>query len=105
MNTESNDAISGIVLSKHITFSTTEFCRACGADHTLVVEMVEQGVIDAATHEPEWEFHGEALVRAQRAMRLMDDLGVNLAGAALALELLDRMTELEARASRAQRHD
>ena len=98
----SRDSLSGIVLTKHISFTTTEFCRACGADQTIVIEMVEESVIEAAGQAPDWQFHGEALVRAQRAIRLIDDLGVNLAGAALALDLLDRMDELEASALRIQ---
>jgi len=35
------------------------------------------------------------LRRVKTAIHLQRDLGVNLAGAALALELLDRITELE----------
>ncbi|RBP51242.1 chaperone modulator CbpM [Arenicella xantha] len=102
MTNVTKDSLSGIVLTKHISFTTNEFCRACGADQTIVIRMVEEGVIEAAGPAPDWEFHGEALVRAQRAMRLIEDLGVNLAGAALALDLLDRMEELEATALRVE---
>ena len=38
-----------------------------------------------------------SVVRVQKAQRLQRDLGVNLPGTALALELLDRIDALEAR--------
>ena len=78
-------SLSGTVLNKRVTFTSTEFCRACGTDQRIVIKMIEEGVIDAKGQAPDWHFHGEALVRAQRAIRLINDLGVNLAGAALAL--------------------
>ncbi|MBT9477058.1 MAG: MerR family transcriptional regulator, partial [Polaromonas sp.] len=40
------------------------------------------------------------LQRARVALRLQTDLDVNLAGAALALELLDELDELRARVQR-----
>jgi chaperone modulatory protein CbpM len=40
------------------------------------------------------------LQRARVALRLQNDLDVNLAGAALALELLDELDELRARVQR-----
>jgi len=44
-----------------------------------------------------WRFTGTHLRRATVAIRLQRDLGVNLAGAALALQLLDELEVLQAR--------
>ena len=41
-----------------------------------------------------WRFPGISLERARRAFRLQQDLGVNVAGAALALNLLDELDRL-----------
>lgn len=87
----------GIVLDEHVTFTLHEFCHACGIQTELVVEMVQEGVIEPAATEEEWQFHGHALVRARRALRLVRDLDVNWPGAALALDLMDEIERLHRR--------
>jgi chaperone modulatory protein CbpM len=42
-------------------------------------------------------------VRVQKAQRLHSDLGINLPGVALALQLLDRIETLEARVRQSSR--
>jgi hypothetical protein len=42
-----------------------------------------------------WRFHIGSVRRVRMVRRLQRDLGVNLPGAALALELLDRIAKLE----------
>ena len=84
--------LSGVILDRHTSFTLVEFCQACGVTTELVVEMVQEGVIEPeGARRRDWRFHGEALVRAQRALRLVDDLQVNWPGAALALDLLEEL--------------
>ena len=59
--------------------------------------MVEYGVIEPLnfqTSQIRWEFNSSSIVRINIATRLQRDLEVNLAGAALALELLDEIKTL-----------
>ncbi len=85
-------ALRGIVLDVGVTFSLREFCDACGVRSELVVEMVQEGVIEPTGGGPDdWRFEGPTLVRAKRALRLVNDLGVNWPGAALALDLLEQL--------------
>jgi chaperone modulatory protein CbpM len=61
------------------------------------VALVEEGVLDANGAEPvQWRFSGATLYRAQRAVRLARDLEINPPGVALAMELLERIRQLEA---------
>jgi chaperone modulatory protein CbpM len=94
-----------LVLDRSTVFGIEEVCRACGERRTVVIEMIEHGIIEprrphvgslatAVEDEAALEFHGEALVRAQVAARLMRDLGVNLPGAALAVDLLRQLGRL-----------
>ena len=56
---------------------------------------MEFGVIQAHGRDPaKWRFRGICIHRIRRTERLKRDLGVNIAGAALALELLDEIDEL-----------
>jgi chaperone modulatory protein CbpM len=92
MNHPLTDEVSGIVLDERVTFTLAEFCRACGVQRELVLEMVEEGIIDpAGRDETGWLFYGESLVRARIALRLVRDLEVNWPGAALALDLLEEL--------------
>ena len=50
----------------------------------------------------EWRFHGTEVRRARIALRLERDLGINVAGVALVLELLEELEQLR-RERRVQR--
>jgi chaperone modulatory protein CbpM len=64
----------------------------------FIVGLVDEGVLDPIGREPHrWRFTGTQLRRATVALRLQRDLGVNRAGAALALQLLDEIETLQAR--------
>ncbi|MDP2255173.1 MAG: chaperone modulator CbpM [Polaromonas sp.] len=93
--------ITGLILEEQTELSLAEICRACSAQSDLIVELVHEGVLTPAGSAPhEWHFTGAHLQRARVALRLQNDLGVNLAGAALALELLDELDTLRARLQR-----
>ncbi|MGH8614693.1 MAG: chaperone modulator CbpM [Gammaproteobacteria bacterium] len=62
------------------------------------MELLGKGLIEPTRPEPrQWRFAGRSLRRAGIALRLERNLGVNLAGAALALEPLDEIERLRAR--------
>ena len=90
--------LSGIILEELTEVSLAELCRACAVQSESIVELVEEGVLAPLGREPHrWRFSGIHLRRATVALRLQRDLGVNLAGAALALQLLDEVEALRAR--------
>ncbi len=89
------------VLDDAVSFTLHEICRSCGVGAELIAEMVSEGIlIPEGASEQEWCFGHEALRRAHTALRLQSDLGVNLAGAALALDLLDEIARLRRIAAR-----
>ena len=88
------------LLDEDATLTLDEFCRACAAQTEFIMDMVAEGMLEPEGPEPEsWRFSGIQLQHARIALRLQRDLGVNLAGAALALQLLDEMQALRARLS------
>lgn len=91
MNDRTRQSLRGVVLDTRTTFTLSEFSRVCGVEQSLVLEMVAEGVIEPTETRGDWQFHGEALVRAKRGLRLVRDLGVNWPGAALALDLLEQL--------------
>ncbi|HEX5314099.1 MAG TPA: chaperone modulator CbpM [Gammaproteobacteria bacterium] len=90
--------VTGIVIDEERALSLEELARACSMQSEWVLELVAEGIIEAASREPdEWRFPGRSLARARVAARLQRDLDVNLAGIALALDLLQEIEDLRAR--------
>ena len=84
--------------------AVTEVCRLCLIDMPAVVELVELGVVVSRGPSPdEWLVPAASLPRLRIAGRLIRDLGVNVTGAALAVELLEARGELERRVRRLER--
>ena len=85
-----------VVMEEMTELTLGDVCRACEAHADIVIELVTEGVIDITAIEKrlpqeDWRFTGLHLHRAKVAIRLQRDLGVNFAGAALALQLLDEL--------------
>ena len=90
--------LQGVVLDDTVQVTIADLVLSCGVDIELIAQMVEYGILEASGDAPEaWRFHPGSLRRASVVVRLERDLGVNLAGAALALELLERIDQLESR--------
>jgi chaperone modulatory protein CbpM len=72
-----------------------QLCHACGVHTDWVISLVEESIIEPQGAEIQvWRFSGDCLVRARSALRLQRDLGVNLAGIALALDLMEELENL-----------
>ena len=88
--------ITGLILEEQTELSLDDLCRACAAEADRIIELVNEGVLAPAGDTPDyWRFTGVHLQRARVALRLENDLGVNLAGAELD-SLRERMQMLEA---------
>ena len=62
-----------------------------------MISLVEESIIEPQGDDMRlWRFSGASLVRARSALRLQHDLGVNLAGIALALDLMEELESLRA---------
>lgn len=97
MARESLSILTGVVLDEESALSIEELARACGVQAEWVLELVAEGVIEPAMREPAWRFEGASLGRARLAARLQRDLDLNLAGIALALDLIEEIETLRIR--------
>ena len=101
MNQDPGFAIDAIVVDEEIGFTLSGLCRACGAEPAQVLALVEEGVLQPQGGGPqEWVFGGPSLRTARTALRLARDLDLGIDGAALVLELLARIEDLQARLQR-----
>jgi chaperone modulatory protein CbpM len=77
------------------TLSLSELTMFCDTNAEWVVTLVEHGVVTPVTDAtPEWEFTPAHIARARKAARLMRDLGLNVAGVALVLDLIEERDAL-----------
>jgi chaperone modulatory protein CbpM len=84
------------LLDESAEFSLPELCRICAVERQIVLEIVAEGVVEPSGAAPEaWRFSGVAVARVLRVLRVQRDFEVNLAGAALALELLEEIERLK----------
>ena len=93
--------LTGTILEEEVVLSLGELCRASRLSAERVIEFAEEGVVEPIGGSPEsWRVRGVNLRRIRCAQRLEEDLGVNTAGVALILDLLDEVEQLRARLGR-----
>lgn len=92
---------SAIIIDEQHTLTLTELSHACAVQSGYIIELVDEGLLTPETaheHEPHrWRFTSTQMRRARMASRLQNDLGINLAGVALALQLLEEVEVLRTR--------
>ncbi len=87
-------------LTRDLRFSLIELCEATGVETRIVHECVEHGLLEPLGEEPtRWFFQGDAVRRIQIVTRLRRDLDINVAGAALVIDLLDELDDLRRQVS------
>ena len=87
--------ITGAVLDEHCRFTLFELCHLSESNAEYIIELVEEGLLEPeGPSTPEWRFNSRALKRLQKTIHLQRDLRINLAGAALVLDLLEELEEL-----------
>lgn len=93
---ERRTEVIGVVLDHGSEWTSQELTTACGIDESRLFALVDEGVVEPIAGESpaDWRFTGVAVMCAQRASRLTRDPGINLAGVALALDLIDELSEL-----------
>ena len=90
----------GVIIGDDEEFSLEELSNVCAVESEWIVTLVEEGILEpldiSSNH---WRFSSICLRRIQVIQRLQRDLDVNLAGAALALQLLNEIDNLRNRLS------
>jgi|SRR5271169_3604000 len=94
MSPAKDHALSGTIFDESAVLTLEDLSRMCAVDQQHIVQFVEEGILNVVDVRAEWHFSGAALRRARIAVRLERDLELNLAGVALALDLLEELEQL-----------
>ncbi|HEX3951112.1 MAG TPA: chaperone modulator CbpM [Steroidobacteraceae bacterium] len=94
MSASDDRVLPGSLFDESARLSIGDLSRMCAVDERHIVEFVEEGVLHVIDVSTGWRFSGDALRRARLALRLERDLELNLAGVALAVELIEEISQL-----------
>ncbi len=93
-----SEALEGLVVTETTLFTVDEFCSACTVKLEVIEALVAEGIVEPVRQDHDQpQFSGASLMRARTAIRLHRDMEINLAGVALALDLMDEIRDLRRR--------
>jgi chaperone modulatory protein CbpM len=96
-NKKMNHIHTGTVIEDE-SLSLTDLCQMTGCNVEWIFNMVQESIIEPNQPYSEesrtWLFSGDCLPRVRTSIRLEKDLGINPAGVALVLELLNELDKL-----------
>lgn len=72
-----------------------DLCRFADISSDMVSHFFKSGLIDPLIEKPALKFDLNVIPRIRKIERLRRDLGINLAGVGIVLDLLDRIAKLE----------
>lgn len=84
--------VTELLIDEQPSLTLDELCSVCNVTSEFINDLIEFGVL-----EDTQEFNAMHLRRVQRVLRLQQDLEVNLAGAAVILDLMDEVEEMRQR--------
>lgn len=81
--------------SNESLLTVEDLCRFADVSSEMVGHFFRSGLIDPLIEKPALQFDLNVIPRIRKIERLRRDLGINLAGVGIVLDLLERITELE----------
>lgn len=99
-----DELVVGVLIEESTTVSFSEVCVKYNIPEELLTEMIEYGLFSPQSVTKQTQLNPNDLRRMESAFRLHNDLGVNLPGVALALDLLDELSELRKELDILRRH-
>lgn len=86
------------LLDESVTYDLHELCKVCKVKDALVLEMINEGMLTPFGDSAKtWKFSATSIKKIQVTAQLQADLGVNIPGAALAIELMEELDELRSK--------
>lgn len=98
MTNDNAKVVTGMIFDETTEITVVELCEVCSVDQQTIKDLIAEGIlepIDNDSEKPRLPY--SSVRRTHTVVHLQRDLGVNIAGAALALELLERIERLRAR--------
>lgn len=92
---QTTNILTGHIVENETRLTLRQLCDACSVRAEYIIELVDEGFIEpSGVEKSHWCFSGVSIKRVRKAKRLQRDLGINLAGVALVIELVDEIEYL-----------
>lgn len=89
--------VTTITIERVTELTLDELCAACQVTPELIYDAVAYNILEPIERQGHWYFNAFHLKRTRILLHLLQDLEVNLAGAALAIDLIDEIEALRER--------
>lgn len=100
-----DNVLIGILVEDCYQVSFNELCAHYKISEPLLIEMLEQGLLDKpSTDLKQLNLDLKDIQRIESAFRLHKDLGINMPGVTLVLELLDKLDQMHQELEILRRH-
>lgn len=100
-----NNILIGMLIEETETISYIEVCKKYNIPEKLLIEMMEHGLFtNQSTRLEQLKLNQKELHRIESAFRLHHDLGINLPGVVLAIELLEKIQQMDDELSILRKH-
>jgi chaperone modulatory protein CbpM len=87
--------IEAVIFDEQLTLTLVELSKACNVHAEWILELVDEGIIDPLKKDTiHYHFSATCLKQALAVKNLHRDLGINLAGASLVLDLKQEIDQL-----------
>lgn len=94
-----------VTVDEYVELTLEEICVACNASSEFIEEIIQYGIIEPRRMGLETlRFDLEHLRRIKMVQHLQKDLEVNIAGAALVIEMMDKMERMRKKLELLERH-
>lgn len=91
-----DNLLIGMLIEETTTYTFIEVCHRYNIPEALLNEMIEYGLFPNQPTDPQKiALDQKSLRRIESAFRIHQDLGINLPGVALALELLEKIDKMQ----------
>lgn len=102
MSHEEHKPLSGTIFDEQTEITVVELCELCSVDTQTIDDLIAEGILEPSNAANTARLPYSSVRVTSTVIRLQRDLGVNLAGAALALDLMAQIDELRAQLRRGQ---
>jgi chaperone modulatory protein CbpM len=101
MTNDNAKAVTGMIFDETTEITVVELCEVCSVDQQMIKDLIAEGILEPIDNGGEkTRLPYSSVHRTHTVVHLQRDLGVNLAGAALTLDLLERIEHLRAQLRR-----
>lgn len=85
------------IIECDVIYSMTvhELGQTLSVEESFLVELIEHGLLETQQHQIADKLQPEGIQRLKKGVRLAQDLGINAPGVVLAIELMEKVQQLQ----------